>query len=396
MAAGEAGADYVMFGEPERRRRADARSDAASALAGGPRFSRRRASPTPHRLEDVAALVAAGADFIALGEAVWERRPTRGGGARGDAGGGGAMTIRFGAGAALLAGAERRARTPSIRTRRCSRRRSSRQIGPDAPLKPKPGDPPGDIAFGAYQRGYYITALREAEKRLAANSEDAAAMTLIGEIYHDGFAVKRDDEEAARWWRLAANAGDPQAAYEYGVALLTGAGVPEDKAAAQAQFAKAAAEGQSRRALQSRRAGAEGRSRTANPISPPPPQYFRHAAEAGDGNAAYSYGVLLREGKGVALDTDAAAEWLKRAADDGIIAGQVEYAIMLFNGVGVTKDEAAAAKIFRPRRRAAQSDRAEPARASLSHRPRRAERPGARRAVERPRADGGAQGRQAR
>ena len=36
-------------------------------------------------------------------------------------------------------------------------------------------------------------------------------MTLIGEIYHDGLAVKRDDEEAARWWRLAANLGDPQA-----------------------------------------------------------------------------------------------------------------------------------------------------------------------------------------
>ncbi len=75
--------------------------------------------------------------------------------------------------------------------------------------------------------------------------------------------------------------------------------------------------------------------------------YFRRGAEGGDGNSAYSYGVLLREGKGVALDTDKAAFWLKRAADEGIIAGQVEYAIMLFNGVGVTKDETGAAKIFR-------------------------------------------------
>ena len=62
---------------------------------------------------------------------------------------------------------------------------------------------------------------------------------------------------------------------------------------------------------------------------------------------AYSYGVLLREGKGVALDTAASAHWLKRAADAGIVAGQVEYAIMLFNGVGVERDEADAAKIFK-------------------------------------------------
>jgi hypothetical protein len=74
--------------------------------------------------------------------------------------------------------------------------------------------------------------------------------------------------------------------------------------------------------------------------------FFRRSAEAGDGDAAYSYGVLLREGKGVPLDIDESARWLKRASDAGVVAGQVEYAIMLFNGVGVTKDEAGAAKIF--------------------------------------------------
>ena len=75
-------------------------------------------------------------------------------------------------------------------------------------------------------------------------------------------------------------------------------------------------------------------------------ELFRRSAEAGDDDGAYSYGVLLRDGRGVPLDTAAAAAWLKRAADGGIIAGQVEYAIMLFNGIGVDKDEAGAAKLF--------------------------------------------------
>jgi uncharacterized protein len=220
------------------------------------------------------------------------------------------------------------------------------QVGPDAPLKPKPGDPPGDIAFGAYQRGYYITAMREAEKRLSADPKDAAAMTLIGEIYHDGLAIKRDDEEAVRWWRLGAKFGDTQAAYEYGVAQLAGTGVKVDKSAARTAFLQAAQKG-NLGALYNLGVLALQGVPDGKPDFALAADYFRRGAEGGDGNSAYSYGVLLREGKGVALDTDKAAYWLKRAADEDIIAGQVEYAIMLFNGVGVTKDEAGAAKIFR-------------------------------------------------
>ncbi len=85
---------------------------------------------------------------------------------------------------------------------------------------------------------------------------------------------------------------------------------------------------------------------------------FKRAAELGDGDAAYSYGVLLRSGRGVPLDTAEGASWIKRAADAGIVAGEVEYAIMLFNGEGVDRDESAAAKLFgRPRRRIIRSPR---------------------------------------
>ena len=41
-----------------------------------------------------------------------------------------------------------------------------------------------------------------------------------------------------------------------------------------------------------------------------------------------------------------AAEWMGKAAANGLIAGEVEYAIMLFNGDGVARDERAAAKLF--------------------------------------------------
>ena len=78
-----------------------------------------------------------------------------------------------------------------------------------------------DLAFGAYQRGSFLTALSEATKRVAANPKDAAAMTLIGEIYRDGLAVRQDVAEAVHWYRLASALGDKQAALSVG-SLLCG------------------------------------------------------------------------------------------------------------------------------------------------------------------------------
>src|SRR6202789_4217951 len=90
------------------------------------------------------------------------------------------------------------------------------------PLPPRADGVPADMAFGAYQRGNFLYALLDAARRLDANPKDAAAMTLIGEIYRDGAAVTRDDREASRWYRLASNLGDSQAAYELGALLIQG------------------------------------------------------------------------------------------------------------------------------------------------------------------------------
>jgi hypothetical protein len=215
------------------------------------------------------------------------------------------------------------------------------------PLPPRADGKPPDLAFGAYQRGNFLLALREAERRIDDNFKDAAAMTLIGAIYHDGAAVGRNDLEASRWYRLASNLGDPQAAYELGVLLLQGANsVPKDQAGAKEQFERAAAKNQPG-ALYNLGVMALDPSNGQKPDFAKAAQFFLRAANAGDDNGAYSFGVMLREGKGVRPDVAESAHWLKRAADGGIIAGQVEYAIMLFNGEGVKKDEAGAVKILK-------------------------------------------------
>ena len=215
------------------------------------------------------------------------------------------------------------------------------------PLPPRADGKAPDFAFGAYQRGNFLFALREAERRLDQNHQDAAAMTLIGVIYRDGAAVGKSDLEASRWFRLASNLGDPQAAYELGALLLQGAkGLPKDRDAAKAQFERAAAKNNGA-ALYNLGVMALDSSDGRKPDFSAAAQYFLRSANVGDADGAYSYGVMLREGKGAPPDVAAGARWLKRAADAGVIAGQVEYAIMLFNGEGVPKDEAGAVALLR-------------------------------------------------
>ena len=65
------------------------------------------------------------------------------------------------------------------------------------PALAQPAKPavPIDSAFGAYQRGHFLTALKEATELAAKN--DPKAMTLIAELYANGLGVGRDDAKAA-------------------------------------------------------------------------------------------------------------------------------------------------------------------------------------------------------
>jgi TPR repeat protein len=79
-------------------------------------------------------------------------------------------------------------------------------LRPSAPAGPETREP--DLAYGAYQRGLYLQALREATSRLERDPEDAAAMTLLGELHNQGLGIRQDPEKAAEWYRLAAHKGD--------------------------------------------------------------------------------------------------------------------------------------------------------------------------------------------
>ena len=71
MAAGEAGADYVMFGEPRRDGFTPPLAETIERVAWWAEIFQTPCVAYAARLDDVGALAAAGADFVALGEALW-------------------------------------------------------------------------------------------------------------------------------------------------------------------------------------------------------------------------------------------------------------------------------------------------------------------------------------
>jgi TPR repeat protein len=201
-----------------------------------------------------------------------------------------------------------------------------------------------DLAYGAYQRGQFLAAFREATLRLEKNKDDAPAMTLLGELYNQGLGIPMSPEKAADWYRLAAARGDAHALASLGLMALDGRGMKKDQAQAKAWLEQAAAKNEPTAAynlaLMLLTSSSDDDLRRATVL-------LRQAAGAEIPDAQHALGVLYLQGRGVERDPAQAAHYFERAARNGSSVGEVEYAILLFNGEGIAKNEAKAARYFR-------------------------------------------------
>ena len=100
-----------------------------------------------------------------------------------------------------------------------------------------------DDAYGAYQAGHYRRAQSEALKRVEANNNDAAAMTLLGELYRQGLGIPADQKAATEWYEQAAARGDINATFALALQLLDEKSGKRDPARAGTLLEKAAAAG---------------------------------------------------------------------------------------------------------------------------------------------------------
>ncbi|MCC0021278.1 MAG: sel1 repeat family protein [Nitratireductor sp.] len=249
--------------------------------------------------------------------------------------------------------------------------------------------PPPDPAYGAYQRGYYLTAFQLALPR--AQMGDPAAQTLIAELYDKGLGIPRDGKEATQWFGIAAKSGDTEAQFAYAVKLLEGRYVKADPEEARRLMKVAADHGHPTAAYNygqmvlDRRPTTEGAREALKYFELAaekelPDAYFAlaqlyeagivsgypeigkahswllKAAQAGIDNAQVELAIWLLNGKGTEKDPKQAFQWMRQAAMRGNVVAQSRLARMFAEGIGVQRDRIEAAKWHIVARRAGLTD----------------------------------------
>lgn len=205
-------------------------------------------------------------------------------------------------------------------------------------------DATADLAFGAFQKGLYLSAYAEATRRIEER-KDPKAMTLVGELLANGLGVKLDEKRAAYWYELAAEAGDREAIYALGILHLEGRGTAWDRAEAAKRFRAAAERGHPAAAYNLALLYLEGRVFPRDVAAAE--RWFRAGAEQDLADAQHALAILYREGDGIGKDPAKAAQWLERAVKLDHAPAMIELGIALFNGDGAPRDEARAANLFR-------------------------------------------------
>ncbi|MGA7486058.1 MAG: tetratricopeptide repeat protein, partial [Xanthobacteraceae bacterium] len=195
-------------------------------------------------------------------------------------------------------------------------------------------------AYGAFQRGYYVTAFSIATRRVE-EEKDVKAMTLLGELYANGLGVVHDDKKAVEWYRLAAGRGDREAMFALAMFHFAGRVADASREQGAKLLAAAAKLGHITAAYDLGLLYLEGQlfpqdfARAA--------ELFRGAAQAGSPEAQYALATLYKEGRGVPKDMAEAVRLLAMASRADNTDAEVEYAIALFNGTSVAKDQRMAA-----------------------------------------------------
>lgn len=199
-----------------------------------------------------------------------------------------------------------------------------------------------DLAYGAFQRGWFLTSMAMATP-LAENG-DPAAQTLLGVLHETGRGIARDYIKAAEWYQLAAAQGSAEAALRLGQFYLLGNGVPADTKKA-ADYFEIAAEAEKPSALYNLALlfqSGDGRARDTKKAR----DLLMKAARLNDPEAQYTLGLSYLEGIGGTIDEGQGAFWLGRAARRGHTSAQVYYGILRFQGRGLDPDETEAASWF--------------------------------------------------
>lgn len=196
--------------------------------------------------------------------------------------------------------------------------------------------------------------------RVAANSGDPKADDILGALYSSPFNIKADPAEAAKWyqkafeiWRTRATKGDPEAQLQIGYKYINGQGVKPDISQALIWLRKSAEQGNTSAQRQLGALYAEGSKVQKDVVEAM--RWYRMAADQGDRLGQQKYSELderlhaafkddlcsIREG-GSEIRYHPRSETLTPLAEKGDAKAQTQLAELYFNGMGVKQSYAEA------------------------------------------------------
>jgi hypothetical protein len=220
---------------------------------------------------------------------------------------------------------EKEKATPTSSTRKEPELQKQQVATPPEPQEPsntKPkrsgAAPPGAYAFMAKAKALNVDDLQPLEGK--AKAGDPEAQTLLALAYFSGVLLKKDDAQAARLLRQAADQGYMAAEESLGMFAETGIGAdPRQPAPADALnwYRKAAQQGSMDAATDIALLYANGKGIARDPAQAV--VWFRRAAEGGDGSAQYNLALMYERGEGVPQDYKEAIRWFTAAADQNLI-----------------------------------------------------------------------------
>jgi TPR repeat protein len=177
------------------------------------------------------------------------------------------------------------------------------------------------------------------------------ALTVACFLLPGGLALAQSSGQASARQKAIADmkqiayAGDVNAQVQLGVIYLTGDGVPKDDAEAVKWLRKAADQDSALAERYLAEMYFKGRGVSADNMEAA--KLLRMAAEQGDAQSEHNLAVLYTQGLGVPRNVKEAANWMRKAADQNYAAGQQGLGVLYENGDGVPADEAEAARWYR-------------------------------------------------
>ena len=133
------------------------------------------------------------------------------------------------------------------------------------------------------------------------------------------WACRRNIGQAAKWFREAAEQGDPAAQFNLGVLYETGQGVPQN-------YAEAV-------------------------------KWYHAAAEQGEPQAQFNLGVFYETGQVVPQNYEEAVKWYRLAAEQECAPAQCNLGLCYETGRGVPQECARGRQVVLPRRARGRQDR---------------------------------------